>query len=116
MKSKTLCVTRFCRNRKAKGKTLCHKCRSRLKRAANPIMAIWRTKKTNAKRKGHQFTLTLEDVVEFCERTGYLEQRGVLKGSLQMDRINNKHGYHRWNIQALTTSENTAKGNVERHL
>ena len=68
----------------------------------------------NAKRRGLEFSLTLDDFKAFSDATGYLEGRGTSKLSLSIDRIDARLGYRLDNIRVLTLSENATKGNQER--
>jgi len=68
----------------------------------------------NAKRRGLEFALTLDDFRAFSDATGYLVGRGTSKFSLSIDRIDARLGYRLDNIRVLTLSENSTKGNQER--
>jgi hypothetical protein len=65
----------------------------------------------NAKRRGKEFTLTLKQFEEFCNKTGYDEKKGITADSLTVDRIKDHLGYSVDNIQAITLSENVKKEN-----
>lgn len=69
--------------------------------------------KNNARRRGKEFTLTMQEFVDFCEETGYMEGKGSSRLSLSVDRIDHNKGYVAGNIQVLSLSENGAKGYVE---
>lgn len=70
--------------------------------------------KSNAKRRGKEFTLTLEEFKTFCQETGYLQGKGKKKKSMSIDRIDHTKGYSIDNIQILSLSENGIKGNHEK--
>lgn len=64
---------------------------------------------------GHQpgwpaWTLTLENFRDYCEYTGYHLNTGRTFSSASLDRKDNRHGYHVWNLQILTLSANSSKG------
>jgi hypothetical protein len=99
------------------GRRKCHCCHQRQWRAANPIAAQYARLKAKAKARGKEFTLTKEDWREFCESTGYTESVGCLRmEDIQCDRIDARHGYHRWNIQALSFGLNREKQQRERGM
>jgi hypothetical protein len=103
------CATDGCINERVAQRTFCHKCRQRKYRSNHPLRAWYQNLKTNAKRRGKPFTLTLEQFSDFCKQTGYDEKKGRTADSLSVDRINASEGYHAWNIQAITLSENSKK-------
>lgn len=83
-------------------------------RANNPIKAAFVQLRDNAKRRRKEFTLTLEEFTSFCMATTYLDGKGRERQCLTIDRIDPSKGYTFDNIQPLTCSENTIKGNKER--
>lgn len=70
---------------------------------------LWKNLKGHAKARGIEFTITLEQWEEFCLRTGYHLKHGREAGCLTVDRKDGIYGYHHWNIQVLTNSENAGK-------
>jgi len=109
-----ICSVAFCRNRKAKGARICYKHRMEKWRAANPMRSSYCTLRDHAKCRRLAFTITFEDYREICETTRYLDEKGNEKDCLQLDRIDPLRGYEPGNIEVITCSENTAKGNKER--
>lgn len=65
--------------------------------------------KNNAKRRGHEFTLTLDQFLEFAIKTNYMARKGIYKDSYHIDRIDETKGYSIDNIQAITNTENIKK-------
>ena len=65
--------------------------------------------RSNAHRRGKDFTITKEDFKEFCEETNYLELKGRTKNSASIDRIDPSKGYIKGNLQVLTLGQNSAK-------
>lgn len=114
------CVTAFCRNRlprsqRRKGNIHCSKCMMRRWRTNNPLASLLLMWRDRARRKQVPFDLTLEYVQWLVTDTGYLDNRGVFKGCLHLDRKIPALGYTRGNVQVLTAEDNVAKGNRERH-
>lgn len=66
--------------------------------------------KYNAINKGKEFTITPDQFIHFCNRTGYLIKKGMRGRAATIDRMCNVHGYHAWNIQLLTLRKNSSKG------
>lgn len=99
---------------------LCHKHYRRKRRKKDPVYVRYNQFKGNAKKRGftannpdqsRRFTITLKEFRAFCERTGYIIDKGRRGYSATIDRRCNAHGYHIWNIQLLTHSQNCRKGN-----
>jgi hypothetical protein len=104
------CSTPDCTNEAPlHGGRVCYKCIKRKYRAKYPLKAWYDTLKMNAKRRGKEFTLTLEQFSEFCKKTGYDEKKGKTADSLSIDRRRDTEGYHANNIRAITLSENTKR-------
>jgi hypothetical protein len=113
-KSATLCCVKGCRTIRAKRSRLCHGHRMAKWRRENPIVSQFNTLRDSARRRKIDFSLTLAEFSTLCELTNYHEEAGSFCDSLQIDRIDPSKGYSIDNIQVITTSENTAKGNRER--
>jgi DNA-directed RNA polymerase subunit M/transcription elongation factor TFIIS len=96
---------------KEKNRRTCRKCRY-AKEKENLIAWSYRTLKSNAKRRGKAFSLTLAEFADFCYETSLLTTRGTKSTSFTVDRIRNEFGYHVGNIQRMTNSENIKKEKV----
>ena len=83
----------------------CSKCQ----RLKNPEKYAYQTLKDNAKRRGKEFTLTLEQFCKFAIKTNYIAKKGRRKDSIHIDRIRENDGYTEDNIQALTNTQNVRK-------
>lgn len=70
---------------------------------------LWKNLKGHAKARGIEFTITFPQWEEFCRRTEYHIHHGRQANGLTVDRVDGAHGYHHWNIQVLTNSENAGK-------
>ena len=65
-----------------------------------------------ARQRGLPFTITLVEFREFCQRTGYIENKGTTAESLSIDRIDHDKGYHHWNICVKSFQENSESGHT----
>lgn len=108
------CATKYCRNTREKGCKICSKCRKRLYKERHPERYTFTYVKNNARRRGKEWTITIDEFIQFITQTGYLFGKGREKDKLSIDRIDPLKGYHIDNIQILTVSENSSKGNYER--
>lgn len=107
-KSKTKCITKFCRNPRAPQRLICWRCKSR--RAKNTVHYVLNIIRGRARRKGIEFSITLDQFRQWCETTGYLEKRGTKPESMTVGRINHDEGYHIGNIQPETHRYNSWMG------
>lgn len=109
-----LCRAKYCRRIPAKrSKTpYCARCKTRQARERNPYAYFLRKLRGNAKRRGKECSLTLEEFKYFCDETGYLELRGRCSGCMTIDREDNEEGYHFWNIKIMEHDDNIRKGHV----
>jgi len=116
-----------CKTRRCKGKPrnlstrpnsseYCGSCHKKLWRMANPVKSAYLSLKSSAKRRGIKFTLTIEEWEAFVLPTRYLDESGLERHRLTVDRINPSGGYSKDNVQILTCSENASKGNRERYV
>ena len=106
-----ICPAYGCTNKKAKGKSLCWRHTKIRHKHNNPIAYTFDALNNNAKRRGKEFTLTLEEFSQFCEETNYIELKGRSKRKMSIDRIDSSKGYSRDNIRILRFDQNCARGN-----
>jgi hypothetical protein len=85
-----------------------------LRRLKDPARVLFYEKRSDAKRRGKDWSLTLEQFREVVAQQDYLDCRGNTRHCLHLDRIDNTRGYHMDNIQIITCTENVVKGNKER--
>lgn len=78
-------------------------------RKKNPMHAAYLDLKSNAKRRGHSFSITFDEFKQFCKKTSYMDVKGIYKDSYHIDRIDENKGYHMDNVQLLTNSQNVRK-------
>lgn len=90
---------------------LCHKHYRRKRREEDPVGVRYNGFKNKAKARGKEFTITLKEFRDFCQRTGYIITKGRRGQNATVDRRCNAHGYHIWNIHLMSNAENARKGN-----
>lgn len=78
-------------------------------RSTHPIESSYSLLKSNAKRRGKVFTISLDYFRLFCYETNYIGKRGRTSLSYSVDRIIDELGYVEGNIQIRTVSENSKK-------
>jgi hypothetical protein len=110
-----LCAVRFCRKTKAKKDSLCPCCRKRRQKITDPVRYTFNALKNNAKRRGKEFSISLEYFKGFCIETGYIESKGRRFDSMTIDRIDSRRGYVEGNIRVLSNSANASKGNNDNN-
>lgn len=113
-KARGKCATKYCRNKAAVGRTLCHKCKQRRFRESHPKKAAYANLKAKAIYRKIKFTLTLEQFEKIAEGTEAFDKEGNRNGDYHFDRIDATRGYEVGNVQVLHSSENISKGNKER--
>jgi len=104
-----ICIMKGCGKHRDGTSRLCSMHKARRLKETNPIAYVYKALKSNAKRRGKEFMLTVQELREFCEQTNYIQDRGKSFQSLTIDRIDNTIGYRIDNIQALTNSANVSK-------
>jgi hypothetical protein len=110
------CLTPNCVNEAQHQRRYCARCRNRKFRRTNPIQSTFNKLKSNAKRRGINFNLTLREWEQFCEKTNYIKLRGQSADSYSVDRVNPLVGYELSNLQLLTVEENGRKGVADKRL
>lgn len=112
------CSTKGCKKKALKNRTICSACKQRKWREKHPIKAAYYDLKTNARRRGKEFNLTLEEFTKFCIDTGYDEKRGRFADCLSIDRKRPEEGYSLDNIRAITVSENVKlmNGSLDNYI
>ncbi len=108
--SKGLCSEPYCTKKHERKRWICRNHRNDLYKKNNPEQYAYNTFRNNARRRGKDFTITLEQFIEFATiKTCYMTDRGHTKNGLHIDRIDETRGYHIDNIQVLTNSQNVRK-------
>jgi hypothetical protein len=108
-----ICSKHRC-TRKVVARHLCFKHYRQLIRQENPLKYAYQTLKDNAKRRGKEFSLTLEQFEKFAVKTAYMHRKGRGRFSYTIDRIDPDKGYTPDNIQVLTNSDNVRKMHIDR--
>lgn len=108
------CKTEGCSNPPAKHRRDCNPCRNNADKARDLPKWAFRKWKSNAKRRGIVFTITLAYFRQFCIDTDILNGRGIGASSLHIDKIDDALGYVPGNLQPLTNSDNARKENNRR--
>src|SRR5687767_14456392 len=102
MGKRNKCKTKYCKNKKAHGRSICNKCKTRNWRLKNPDLAAFHRKKHNAKRRGITFELTFEDFMLVYVK-GYV-----------LDRDDATRGYELGNVLPISIHANAVKSAVDR--
>lgn len=96
---------------------LCHSHYQRHRRIVDPVYDRYFNFRGNALRRCKEFTITLQEFREFCQREGYIICKGKRGRNCTIDRIKNQFGYHIWNIQILSNESNIKKYHgVDKHF
>lgn len=109
-KKRGLCVSHGCTSPPTERDRFCAKHSKKWQRLHNPLAYCFANLKQNAKRRGKDFGLTIDQFKKFCEDTNYLKLKGKGKKSASIDRIDPNRGYFIDNIQILSLSDNASKG------
>lgn len=78
----------------------------------DPVKYTYHYVKNNAKRRGKEWGLSIEDFRKFCEEHKYIKKKGKQRWSMSIDRIDNNRGYFIDNIRPLFLGFNAAKGTL----
>lgn len=115
-KNKNLCSAFRCgRPRKSKDR-FCSKHRHRYNKHNDPEAYTFNLLRSNARRRGKVFTITLEYFRAFCDFTDYIELKGRKSKCLSVDRKDPLKGYEPGNLQPLTVSQNSCKAQQDKEI
>lgn len=103
------CSQKYCRNI-VDVRRVCRRCSNRKYRERHPVKAAYYNLKSNAKRRGKDFDISLQDFERWCVETDYIYGKGRTQHSFTIDRIDNSAGYTIDNIRKISNSENAKKG------
>ena len=95
---------------------LCHKHYRRKLRIEDPVQVRYADFKQNALKRNKDFSITIKQFRDFCQRENYIIKKGQRGQNATIDRIKNKYGYHIWNIQKITNKANAKKGTSDGYV
>lgn len=78
----------------------------------DPEKYAWMVLRNNARRRGINFELSLDEFRMFCKKTDYIRKKGRKSESFAIDRINESDkniGYRIDNIRVITNGDNVRK-------
>lgn len=109
------CATPRCKNLryKARRSHYCCTCISRKLTRRDPVKKAYWNMRGTARRRGIEFTISLDYFRAFCLQYDYTGRRGRKATSATIDRVDSKLGYVEGNIQLLSLSENVRKARAE---
>lgn len=107
------CATKHCRNEKKPTESICYCCTQARWKQNSPFAYHYNALRNNARRRGKDISLTLDQYTEFAKANGLFAPDGTKRKNRTIDRIDPARGYHLDNIQVLTTSENSRKRYVD---
>lgn len=107
-KKTSICNVRGC-SRKIHGDGMCVTHYRREWRNKNPLKSSYQNLKTNANRRGKEFTITFEYFCKFAIKCQLILNRGRTAEAYTVDRIKDHLGYVPGNLQMLTKRENVIK-------
>lgn len=97
-----ICSAWRCLKPAGKHKRFCSKHHHKYQKEHNLIGYTFSQLKSNAKRRGKEFTLILEEFKDFCKQTNYIKRKGKHKNSLTIDRVDAYRGYSIDNIRVCS--------------
>ncbi len=104
------CSTLYCLVTPIEGRSICSKCRAREWRQNHPAEDAYRHLKSNAKRRGKPFKLTMPWWKAWCAVTNYLNLRGMGPDDMTVDCDDDYVGYVDDGITMKTRSKNSSEG------
>lgn len=108
-----VCATPRCTKAPRTGENLCARCRDRIWRSRHPEHHLWNNLKKSAKRRGIQFTITVEEFKQFSDANGLVATVGRGAESATVDRIDSSRGYSLDNLRVLSNRENGRLGGFQ---
>jgi hypothetical protein len=103
------CQSPCCTNITDGNRTHCGTCRSRKYRQADPVRYFLNNLRRSASKRDIEFTLDLESFRAWAVKVNFRFGGGCGPSADSVDRIKNQYGYHIWNIQKLSISQNSKK-------
>lgn len=104
------CCAYGCKNKaNYKKKNMCHKHYHIYRRIKDPVYNRFVNFRGNALRRGKEFTISLNEFREWCQKTGYVLQKGKRGKNCTIDRVKNELGYSINNIEIRSNLANIKK-------
>ncbi len=105
------CAVSHCRNQARKGRSICHKCKSRKYKRENPFGYYYNSLRNNARARGIEFNLTRAEFEAFWKRhpKKWAAKKRDEVSRWEIDRKDNRRGYEAGNLQLLTKRKNVKK-------
>ena len=108
------CNTKYCRKPKAKNNNFCWSCIKKKYKAKHPLRYCYLVLRSNARRRGKKFTITMKQFVRWAKKVNYKpvgEKPSYpdFKSRPSVDRKIDELGYQDGNLQLLTVSDNSKK-------
>ena|SRR5215207_3549017 len=94
----------------------CPKCQRQLLKERHPLTYWFDILRSNAKRRGISFELTIEEFKIFDDKYNYIALKGRGAGKATIDRKKSNIGYTLDNIQVLEHSSNSRKVHIDKKL
>lgn len=104
------CIYFNCRRLAAANRHVCNTCRDRAWRALHPEHHLWNNLKKSARKRGVDFTLTVEEFTEWCRENNFVARVGLAADAASVDRRDPSLGYSKGNLRVLTNEENARLG------
>lgn len=115
-KTRCKCGNLICESLLKRSGRICATCGSKRFKEEHLIKYTFNKIKQRAKARGISFKLTHEQFEKFCYNYKYIQKKGKEKDSYSIDRIDYSKGYVLGNVRAITLSENSKKGVIEKKL
>ena len=113
-----MCMVKGCRNDGGKRKfSLCHKHYQHRWRMLNPKQSAFAALRDHARGRGIEFRLSYDYFCGMCDAFAMFDHNAETFGEFpSLDRVDSTKGYTEGNLRIITVSENSAKGQREKHL
>lgn len=108
-KKKGLCVAYRCGSKHTPKNRFCSKHNHRYQKYKNPYKYTFQQKRSRAIKRGIEWSLTLDEFIEWCDENNYMAEKGKKANSASIDRKDPNKGYEKGNLQKLTLAQNSAK-------
>jgi hypothetical protein len=115
-KAPNICINDGCDKARKGRNRRCSACVKKIYIEKDPVRYAYQTTKDNAKRRGKEFTISLEYFRKFCVESEYIKKKGITAKSFTIDRKDNTKGYVEGNLQVLTNGQNVIKKMLDKRL